>query len=80
LSTKSHYIATIRREAVVLPDPTAPAAISRDPNDDYLIALAQAAGAHYLVSGDRDLTELTDPPTPIARPREFLLLLQTAGE
>jgi uncharacterized protein len=29
----------------------------RDPDDDYLVALAQIAGAHAIVTGDRDLLD-----------------------
>jgi predicted nucleic acid-binding protein len=30
----------------------------RDPKDDYLLALAIASDAHYLVTGDADLLDL----------------------
>lgn len=43
---------------------------SRDPGDDYLIALASAARA-LLVSGDTHLLELAKR-APIESPREFL--------
>lgn len=33
-------------------------AISRDPDDDYLLALAKTAKAHVLLTGDRDLLVL----------------------
>lgn len=33
-------------------------AISRAPDDDYLLALAKTANAHVLVTGDRDLLVL----------------------
>jgi putative PIN family toxin of toxin-antitoxin system len=54
----------IERHATMLPDPDPPLAITRDPADDYLVALARAAGAEAIVSGDRDLLEagLADPP------------------
>lgn len=47
-----------------VPDPVYIVASSRDSDDDYLLALARAADARALVSGDRDLTEMgvTDPP------------------
>lgn len=44
---------------------------SRDPSDDYLVELAFQAGAE-LVSVDRDLLEIEDPPIPISRPGRFL--------
>ena len=49
-----------------------PAGLTADPDDDYVIVLARAAGADYLVSGDRHLLDL-DPP--VLTPREFLSLL-----
>lgn len=50
-------------------------ALSPDPDDDYLIALARVAGADYLVSGDRHLLDLADPDPPVLTPRQFLRLL-----
>jgi predicted nucleic acid-binding protein len=47
-------------------------ALSRDPDDDYLLALAGFAEVDLLVSGDRDLTEILDPSLPIETPGQFL--------
>jgi uncharacterized protein len=44
---------------------------SRDPDDDYLLALGDSAQVDVLVSGDRDLTEISDPPMPIETPAQF---------
>jgi len=53
-----------------VPDPeVAPPVRSRDPGDDYLVALAAAARA-TLVSGDAHLLELRDA-IPVLSPREF---------
>jgi putative PIN family toxin of toxin-antitoxin system len=59
-----HLVERIERHATVLPDADPPAAVTRDPADDYLVALARVAGAAAIVSGDRDLldVELADPP------------------
>ncbi len=54
--------------------------LTADPDDDYLVALARAAGADYLVSGDRHLLELTDPEPPVLTPREFLALLEGGAD
>jgi len=62
-------------DAVIVQDTPEPPAISPDPDDDYLIALARAANADYLVSGDRHLLDLTDPDPPALTPRQFLDLL-----
>jgi len=56
-------------EHVEDPD-TSPSAGSRDPDDDYLIALAAAARA-TLVTGDADLLELANS-IPVLSPRAFL--------
>ena len=44
-------------------------AILRDPDDDYLVALARGAGAEAIVSGDRDLLDHPglEPPAIDAR-------------
>ena len=57
--------AKLRTDAVFVEDPANPPALVRDPKDDFLLALAVAAGADALVSGDNDLLDLTDPPVPI---------------
>jgi putative PIN family toxin of toxin-antitoxin system len=43
--------------AVVLPDPSAPASVVRDPDDDFLVALAATSEAEAIVTGDRDLLD-----------------------
>jgi uncharacterized protein len=73
------FVAVLAQSATVVGDPPAPAGLSPDPDDDYLIALARTAGADYLVSGDRHLTELVDPSPPILAPREFVDTLPHPG-
>ena len=53
-------------------DPPTPgwARISRDPDDDYLVALADMTSATFLVSGDRDLIELDRPGLDVRSPRD----------
>ena len=66
--------------ALVVDDPTPEQpGLSPDPHDDYLVTLARAADAHYLVSGDRHLTGLADPTPPILTPRQFRDRLTDAG-
>ena len=71
------FIDGLATDAIIVADPPDPPSVSPDPDDDYLIALALAAGADYLVSGDRHLLELTEPDPPILTPRQFLDLFDT---
>lgn len=57
-------------------DPPA-VAVSRDPKDDYLVALAQRSEAECLVSGDKDLTVLGDLVPRVRTPAAFLEDLST---
>ena len=68
------FVDFVRERAELVPDPTGePPVSSRDPSDDYLIALAARERA-TLISGDRDLLALA-PGSPVFAPREFLALL-----
>jgi putative PIN family toxin of toxin-antitoxin system len=65
------YLELVRREAHLAPDPEGPPPVRcGDPDDDYLIALAHNQNA-ALVSGDRDLLELSGK-IPVFTPFEFL--------
>lgn len=65
------FVRLLRTSAEVGDDPTEPPGVrSRDPGDDYLIALAERERA-VLVSGDDHLLELEDE-IPIFRPAAFL--------
>lgn len=50
LSTFEPFIDLIKVECIV--------AICRDPNDNFLLALAKDGKADYLLTGDKDLLEL----------------------
>lgn len=71
------FIDGLATDATIIKDPPDPPGISPDPDDDYLIALARAAEAEYIVSGDRDLLDITDPDPPVLTPRQFLDVLDT---
>jgi len=43
--------------ALVLPNPVRPASVVRDPDDDFLVALAAASDADAIVTGDNDLLD-----------------------
>lgn len=70
------FVQHIRAIALEFPDQQLQDRLCRDPDDDYLIGLALAADA-ILVSGDRDLLTLADPPMPILAPRAFLDALKS---
>lgn len=56
------YVAALARQAVVVDDPPAEAGLTPDPGDDYLVALALAARADALVSGDSHLAAFAVTP------------------
>lgn len=65
------YLHLLRRDAQLMRDPDTPPPIRcKDPDDDYLIALAHSQNA-ALVSGDSDLLELAEE-IPVFSPTEFL--------
>ena len=52
--------------------------VCRDPDDDYLVALARAALVDALVTGDRDLLELEETPVAVITPRQLVERLADA--
>ena len=53
-------------------DPSVIQGATRDPGDDYLVALARESSADRLVSGDADLLELGVGDVRVVRPRQLL--------
>jgi len=71
-------ISIIRAAGSTLDDPVDPPAILRDPEDDYLVALARQAEAEAVVTGDRDLLDhpgLTPPAIDARMACELLALI-----
>jgi hypothetical protein len=68
----------IQRHATMAGDPANVPTVTRDRDDDYLVALARQENADAIVSVDLDLLEagLTDPP--IRRPRQLAATRQVA--
>jgi putative PIN family toxin of toxin-antitoxin system len=60
------FVAVLRARAIVVEDPNHVERVTRDPADDYLLALALTAEASAIVSCDADLTELAS--APVTRP------------
>jgi uncharacterized protein len=69
----------IAEAAVVADDPIDPPAILRDPEDDFLVALARQAQAEAIVSGDRDLLDHEDLEPPVIDARTACGLLGLLG-
>ena len=70
------FVDSIRSDATIVEDPPPEPGITADPNDDFVVALARAAGVDYLVSGDHHLLELADQRPRVLTPRAFLDLLR----
>jgi putative PIN family toxin of toxin-antitoxin system len=72
----SDLVMGIAEETTVLPDPTDAPALLRDPDDDYLVALARGAGAEVIVSGDKDLLDHPGLEPPVLSARAACELLR----
>jgi predicted nucleic acid-binding protein len=64
------FLADVRGLADMAGDPTDVPAVTRDRNDDYLVALARAAHADAICSGDGDLTAVAE--IEVLTPAELL--------
>lgn len=74
----AHVRSLIVHQAVLFEDPPAQPGLTPDPDDDYLVAIARAAHADLIVSGDSHLTSLVGARPPVVAPRAFVALLQAA--
>jgi putative PIN family toxin of toxin-antitoxin system len=73
------FVDAIRALAVLVDDPPEGAdPITDDPDDDFLVLLAEVAGADVLVSGDPDLTTVQRPGVVVMTPRRLLESLDDA--
>lgn len=72
------YVMWISDGAKLMPQGTT-TRISRDPDDDYLLALTQSSAADYLVTGDSDLSGMEDNEAGVnvLAPRAFYNVLVT---
>lgn len=71
----AEFVERLRRIAHMAQDPKVRAAVVRDPQDDYLVALALASKAEVLVSSDRDLLEADITSPVVVDPKAFLASL-----
>jgi putative PIN family toxin of toxin-antitoxin system len=74
-----HFVDAVRELALIVDDPPGEAdPITDDPDDDFLVLLAEFAGADVLVSGDPDLTAVQRPGLVVMAPRSLLESLDNA--
>jgi putative PIN family toxin of toxin-antitoxin system len=71
------YAAAFAARAELHLDPPA-AAATRDPGDDYIVALARATAADMIVSVDRDLLEAEAPDLVFCTPADLLAAIKRA--
>ncbi len=69
------FVQLLDMSGTASPDSSGAPRRSRDPGDDYLLALASSSAA-VLVSGDQDLLVLA-PELPICSPSDFLKMLDS---
>ncbi len=79
-SAAQSFVSTLAHTAVIMPDPTEFLAVTRDAKDDYLIELAHAHGADFIVSGDQDLLSWPPQDPPVVTPSRFEDALQAAHD
>jgi uncharacterized protein len=70
LSDAEAYVAALADKVELRPEGGKPAKATRDPDDDYLVALAEQSGA-VIVTGDDDLLAMDLTP-PAMTPRALL--------
>jgi putative PIN family toxin of toxin-antitoxin system len=71
---EAELVALLRAEAILVSDPgDIERVIERDPSDDYLVALARAAHADVIVTGDRHLLEAEGLGLGVLSPAPFLV-------
>lgn len=58
LEEADEFVAELMKETTFVVDPVDLERVCRDPDDDYLVALARATRADVLVTGDDDLLSL----------------------
>ena len=61
----------------MVPDPVNCPSVTRDPKDDYLVALALGSGVELLCTGDKDFDGVTD--VQITTPGELIARMLGGG-
>ena len=70
------FIETLAATVDFSPDPILSTAFTRDPKDDYLVALGRIENADFIVTGDKDLLDWPEQQPPVVTPAAFEQLLQ----
>ncbi|MCP4963495.1 MAG: putative toxin-antitoxin system toxin component, PIN family [Actinomycetia bacterium] len=76
----AEFIEDLRIMATRVPDPIDIGQHTRDPKDDYLVALAQHHAADYIVTGDKDLHAWPEQRPPAITPAEFKTILTNTSQ
>jgi putative PIN family toxin of toxin-antitoxin system len=71
LQNATLFVETIEAVVDLVEDPGEVKTETRDPNDDYLIALARTHDVDVVVSGDKDLLEWNEQRPPVMTPTDF---------
>ncbi len=74
----NRFIAHLTTVVGLVPDPSDVQQWTRDPDDDYLVALAREHNAEFIVSGDKDLLEWDEQVPPAIAPSDFEAILGSA--
>lgn len=77
LETAKLFVSTIETLVDFVDDPGGTRSETRDPTDDYIIALARENDAVLIVSGDKDLLEWEKQDPPVMTPSQFEEHLRT---
>jgi uncharacterized protein len=70
------FVMAVGRVALGVPDPEQIPQVLRDPNDDYLVALARSADCSSLCSRDHDLLDASLADVDVLSPAELLRRLE----
>lgn len=76
---RSAYLSDLAAFLDSVSDPVVVPAATRDPKDDYLVALARENRVDWIVSGDKDLLEWEEQRPPVLPPAAFEALLRSEG-
>ena len=80
-TSRERLLAEVRRLAEVIEPPPLSQPVCRDPDDDHVLALALAANADVIVSGDNDLLSLGNfEGIPIIGPAKAVALIEEKVE